>query len=329
MATPSFGVDDYACAGASPPYCSACAGSGVDSCGQCTSFVNWRLRQGGLPPLGGNADEFVSSARALGWTADHSFRPYDIFMYPPGCYGAGDVGHTGIVLAVSGNQIHNEQYNFCTDWAGSCNCLSGWCRYSQQTVTLSGCGAWAIHPPWTFGPPPPPPDPCSGVACPACQTCQGGTCVPVACPACEVCQGGTCVAVACPTCQVCSGGVCLPITCAPGQVCDPATGLCTSLPGPAGSSSTALLVLAALAGMGGVAGYALSRQPGGLRAVAATSQRVEREVETFLRPADIPALGGRAVPLGRPAPPRRPGPPIPAQRRPARRAAPPERVEAF
>ena len=201
--TPNWGVNDYQCDGHGPPFsCDSVGDSYVDSCGQCTSFVNWRLAQAGLPGLSGNASNFGNSGRAMGWPVDQTPTADSIFVFPPGCYGAGAEGHTGVVLDVSGSTIHVEQYNFNCCGCGAC----GWCLYSQSNVTLTGCGAEFVHPPWSTGPPPPPPDPCTGVQCGPCQTCQGGACVD-ACPAGYVCANGECVVPIGPGPAPAAGGI--------------------------------------------------------------------------------------------------------------------------
>lgn len=93
---------------------------------------------------------------------------------------------------------------------------------------------------------------CVGVACPAGQICQQGTCgTPcsgVVCPYGQTCVGNACVdlcsSVSCPVGQTCAEGVCIPscaqcggLTCASPLACDGKTGACTDPSCPSGCPS--------------------------------------------------------------------------------------------
>jgi surface antigen len=100
---------------------------------QCTSFANWRIvHDYGKPTTKwGNAAQWVGRARAQGVAVDGSPRRGDVFVLAPGVQGASQYGHVGVVLAVQGNQVLVEDY----DWA----------LYAYKQHTLRTAGVQFIH----------------------------------------------------------------------------------------------------------------------------------------------------------------------------------------
>lgn len=101
--------------------------NGGYGCSQCVSYAAWKMGQvTGMYPVGwGNADNFPGNAAAAGFNVSYSPHANSIVYFPPGVYGAGEVGHVAWVEGVSGDTITVSQYNYNTG--------SGWGQYSMMS----------------------------------------------------------------------------------------------------------------------------------------------------------------------------------------------------
>ncbi len=163
--------------------------------------------------------------------------------------------HNGLypgVLAAAGSTLASQFTALGqSPWdAGHYRCLGGSCGapgyalsqlYAEFQSLFDGAGCGSA-------PPPPPPNPCAGVTCDSCSTCQGGACVS-ACPSGWACSGGACSpppgqagcpAAPCPAGWSCEAGVCAPPPSPPGT------------PSASRGGANLLAVLATVAAVGAV-----------------------------------------------------------------------------
>jgi surface antigen len=108
---------------------------------ECTSFVAWRMNhQYGVSftnTMGGgrwgNAENWDSNGRALGYTVDHVPTPGSIAQFDPGVGGASSLGHVALVASVGSGNVTIEEYNW--------SYLHG---YDYRTISAS-TPSWYIH----------------------------------------------------------------------------------------------------------------------------------------------------------------------------------------
>ena len=85
---------------------------------QCTYYAEQRManQTSRYMPVYGNAYQWGTQARAGGWTVGTTPAVNSVVVFPAGSFGS-SVGHVAWVVAVSGNQLRIQDYNW--NWVGA------------------------------------------------------------------------------------------------------------------------------------------------------------------------------------------------------------------
>ena len=96
---------------------------------QCTYYAEQRMANhtGRYMPVYGNAYQWAAQARSGGWTVGSSPAVNSVVVFPAGSFGS-SVGHVAWVVAISGNRIRIQDYNW--NWVGA--------RVTDHWVTVPG-----------------------------------------------------------------------------------------------------------------------------------------------------------------------------------------------
>lgn len=85
---------------------------------QCTYYAEERMHQatGKYMPVYGNAYQWATQAAAGGWTVGTAAAVNSVVVFPAGSFSS-SVGHVAWVVAISGNQLRIQDYNW--NWVGA------------------------------------------------------------------------------------------------------------------------------------------------------------------------------------------------------------------